>query len=299
MDDDIVSGITKYQNGPGIDNKLRQTNASATTYFVADHLGSTNGLTNSSGALTASNAYDSFGNPTNSTFPGRYQFTGREFDSTTGQQYSRARFYDPKIGRFISEDPIGFAGGDENLYGYVLNNPISFTDPTGYFPSWWRFNYHADITRHGLKGFASPEQIEAIANANTSYDRRTQVPIYAPYHAMTRPGQTPAEALAEANDFVRRKICEARRLAELGDEAGAMNELGQAIHTLQDSHSPAHSGFQEAWPTDLGSTIENIPHSLSETLLPGRANLNAAEDSTRRAWRYFKGDPMPSNFFPN
>jgi uncharacterized protein RhaS with RHS repeats len=46
-------------------------------------------------------------------------------------QYSRARFYDAKLGRFISEDPIGFAGGDVNLYGYVRNNPANFKDPTG------------------------------------------------------------------------------------------------------------------------------------------------------------------------
>ncbi|MDI1241819.1 MAG: RHS repeat-associated core domain-containing protein, partial [bacterium] len=46
----------------------------------------------------------------NGAFPSRYQFTGREFDSTIGLQFSRARFYDPKLGRFISEDPIGFAG---------------------------------------------------------------------------------------------------------------------------------------------------------------------------------------------
>jgi RHS repeat-associated protein len=43
----------------------------------------------------------------------------------------RARMYDPQLGRFISEDPIGFAGGDVNLYGYVWSNPISFTDPMG------------------------------------------------------------------------------------------------------------------------------------------------------------------------
>jgi len=134
LDDDIVTGITKYQNGPGIDNKLRQTNGSATTYFVADHLGSTNGLTNTSGTLTASNNYDSFGNPTNLSFPSRYQFTGREYDSSSGLQYSRARFYDPKLGRFISEDPIGFAGGDVNLYGYVYNNPQNLTDPSGNAP---------------------------------------------------------------------------------------------------------------------------------------------------------------------
>lgn len=131
LDDDVVTGATKYLNGPGIDNKLRQTNGSTTSYFLADHLGSTNGLTNASGAVTASNSYDSFGNPSNLTFPTRYQFTGREFDNFSGLQYSRARFYDPNIGRFISEDPIGFGGGDVNLYGYVLNRPNRFRDPTG------------------------------------------------------------------------------------------------------------------------------------------------------------------------
>ena len=81
--------------------------------------------------MTESNSYDSFGRPTNSSFSSRYQFTGREYDSFTGLQYSRARFYDPQIGRFISEDPIGFAGGDVNLYGYVWNNPLNYVDPFG------------------------------------------------------------------------------------------------------------------------------------------------------------------------
>jgi uncharacterized protein RhaS with RHS repeats len=49
----------------------------------------------------------------------------------TGLQFSRARFYDPNLGRFISEDPIGFAGGDINLYGYVWNSPLGFIDPMG------------------------------------------------------------------------------------------------------------------------------------------------------------------------
>ncbi|MEA1900480.1 MAG: RHS repeat-associated core domain-containing protein [Thermodesulfobacteriota bacterium] len=44
-----------------------------------------------------------------------------------------ARYYDPQVGRFISEDPIGFAGGDVNLYAYVSNNPVMFVDPDGEF----------------------------------------------------------------------------------------------------------------------------------------------------------------------
>ncbi|MGV1099034.1 RHS repeat-associated core domain-containing protein [Thiovibrio sp. JS02] len=45
--------------------------------------------------------------------------------------FYRARYYDPQVGRFISKDPIGFAGGDVVLYGYVQNNPVNFVDPSG------------------------------------------------------------------------------------------------------------------------------------------------------------------------
>ena len=62
----------------------------------------------------------------------RYQFTGREYDGATGLHYYRARWYDSKTGRFMSEDPMGFAAGDSNLYRYCGNNPINMTDPFGY-----------------------------------------------------------------------------------------------------------------------------------------------------------------------
>ena len=63
---------------------------------------------------------------------GNKAFTGREWDPGTGFYYYRARYYDPKLGRFISEDPIGFQGG-LNFYTYVLNNPTNFTDPSGLY----------------------------------------------------------------------------------------------------------------------------------------------------------------------
>ena len=61
---------------------------------------------------------------------GQRQFTGRESDGT-GLYFYRARYYDPAIGRFISEDPIGFDGGDVNLYAYVANDPVNLIDPSG------------------------------------------------------------------------------------------------------------------------------------------------------------------------
>jgi len=76
--------------------------------------------------------------PVSVTWPrtgyGNKAFTGREWDPETGLYYYRARYYDPKIGRFISEDPIGFAAGT-NFYNYVENNPVRYTDPYGLSPA--------------------------------------------------------------------------------------------------------------------------------------------------------------------
>ena len=59
-----------------------------------------------------------------------YGYTGREID-TEDLYYYRARYYDPTIQSFISEDPIGFASGDFNWYRYVGNSPVSFVDSNG------------------------------------------------------------------------------------------------------------------------------------------------------------------------
>ena len=66
----------------------------------------------------------------------RHRFAGREFDQESGLYYNRARYYDPKLGRFISEDPIGIVGG-QNLYAYAGNDPVNTADPFGLDPSCW------------------------------------------------------------------------------------------------------------------------------------------------------------------
>jgi RHS repeat-associated protein len=59
-----------------------------------------------------------------------FRYTGRDFDSETGLQYHRARYYSPQAGRFISEDPIRFEQGSD-FYSYVGNGPTTLIDPTG------------------------------------------------------------------------------------------------------------------------------------------------------------------------
>jgi RHS repeat-associated protein len=125
--------VADYLNGPGVDNKLRQTAGGTASYFVADHLGTTRAFTDASGAITSSIGYDSYGNVTSGSTSTRYTYTGRESDTETGLIYYRARWYDPDQGRFISEDPLGLKGG-VNLFGYVANNPARFSDPGGLCP---------------------------------------------------------------------------------------------------------------------------------------------------------------------
>jgi RHS repeat-associated protein len=130
LDVNFDGSFVKYVNGLGIDDKIRQTVNGQAQYFVQDHLGSTNALTDATGNVISSATYDSFGNATGNLAT-RYGYTGREKDADTGLYYYRARWYDSNLGRFISEDPIGFKGGDINIYNYAWNSPNNFTDPLG------------------------------------------------------------------------------------------------------------------------------------------------------------------------
>jgi RHS repeat-associated protein len=99
---------------------------------LVDHLGTVRDLAKNDGTLGEHYEYDSYGNVVSGdTSKTRYLFTSREFDEDTGLQYNRARWYDAAVGRWVSEDPIGFAAGDANLARYVGNASTIVVDPTG------------------------------------------------------------------------------------------------------------------------------------------------------------------------
>ena len=102
-------------------------------FYQADGLGSIIDLTDINGAVVQSYVYNSFGNIEQQVgnIVNPYTYTGREIDTETGLYFYRARYYDSITGRFINEDPIGFAAGDNNFYRYVQNNPVNFIDPEG------------------------------------------------------------------------------------------------------------------------------------------------------------------------
>lgn len=111
--------------------------------IVADHLGSTRLVVNTTnGAITQRLDYDAFGNIILDTNPGfqPFGFAGGIYDPDTKLTQFGAREYDPQIGRWITKDPIGFAGGDTNLYGYVVGDPINLMDLNGLLPGDWISN---------------------------------------------------------------------------------------------------------------------------------------------------------------
>lgn len=130
--------LVKFTQELRIDQPMAQLSGGGTGYYHQDGLGSVSSLTNATGVLTNSYAFDSFGRVTahNGVLSNSFQYTGREFDSETGIYYYRARFYDPAAGRFLSEDPAEFLGG-MNFYAYVDNRATSFVDPSGLVPQWW------------------------------------------------------------------------------------------------------------------------------------------------------------------
>lgn len=112
------------------------TKGSATYYLTYDQVGSLRGVYEATGAIVKRIDYDSFGNILTDTAPAfsvPFGFAGGLHDRDTGLVRFGYRDYDPTTGRWTAKDPIGFAGGDVDLYGYVENDPINFIDPPGLY----------------------------------------------------------------------------------------------------------------------------------------------------------------------
>jgi RHS repeat-associated protein len=131
----VGSSVTAaYHPGVQIDEILARYTAAGEKSLLQDALGSVIAQTAEDGSTTNRYTYSPYGE-SQAIGPDEgnpLQYTGRENDGT-GLYYYRARYYDPMLKRFISEDPIGLAGGI-NLYTYVKGNPLSYTDPLGLWP---------------------------------------------------------------------------------------------------------------------------------------------------------------------
>ena len=143
----------RYLWGPGVDQLLADEQVSSlesageVLWAIADNQGSIKDVIDSNGDLRVHRVFDTFGNVVDETHYDTsgdpviggdpefvdevFAYTGRYFDENTGLQNNLNRWYDPSVGRWMSEDPIGFEAGDANLYRYVGNSPTNWIDPGG------------------------------------------------------------------------------------------------------------------------------------------------------------------------
>lgn len=128
--------IYRYRIGSDIPHSVKE---SANTYYFFTGIGTPGvvGLVDSTGALKNRYRYGPWGALEDSieAVPNVLKYAGQEFDAETNLYYDRARYYDPQLARFISEDPIGLLGGI-NQYAYADDDPINNADPTGLDPTW-------------------------------------------------------------------------------------------------------------------------------------------------------------------
>jgi RHS repeat-associated protein len=149
-----TGNITDYLYG---DDLIKQTQAANDRYYLYDGLGSTRALSDSTGTITDTYNYESFGTVLNQTgtTPNDYLFTGEQYDSGLDNYYLRARYYDQNIGRFTQQDTwMGNNSDPITLHKYLYANvdPVNNIDPTGNFT---------------LASFGAAESIRSILNEIT------------------------------------------------------------------------------------------------------------------------------------
>ncbi len=147
------------------------TKSGVVYYLTYDQVGSLRIVADGSGNVVKRIDYDTFGNiiaDTDPTFEVPFGFAGGLHDRDTGLVRFGYRDYDPETGRWTAKDPIGFAGGDTDLYGYCLNDPVNNFDPDGRIvfvltmtAGYTAVHAIADLAIIGALGYTAQNALEA------------------------------------------------------------------------------------------------------------------------------------------
>jgi RHS repeat-associated protein len=250
-------------------------------YYITDHLHSTAMFVDKAGT-TAAILDDNDMYPWGGVVPGvgkttstnTVKFTGkyRDTDTAANLDYFGARYYSSTIGRFMSVDPARASIDPTspqtwNRYSYAQNSPLRYIDQNGMWPS----EIHDQIYQNAFPNLSSKD-LKTIQTASRAVDTcaTCQLEANAYQHWMRAPGESIATAAAKAQSFIIQNVVKAAQAqADYQKNGGkgfskeALTYFGTAAHTVSDSTSPAHEGFQ-IWGNPAEHPQDAYAHTQAE-----------------------------------
>ncbi|HEX2868065.1 MAG TPA: RHS repeat-associated core domain-containing protein [Ignavibacteriales bacterium] len=264
-------------------------------YYVKDHLGSIRQTLSTSGAVQSAQDYYAFGGTLSSYVNGstvdKYKFTAKERDTETGLDYFGARYYDSKICRWMSVDPLADRYPSLSPYNYCGNNPLMLTDPNGM----WPFYYHDRLIMEAFGTSFDKNTLQRLIDASYWADRGTgtyrtvdgtkitgsfQAAEFSFIHAMknTKTGNIPNnQALAEIDKWLQGK--------QFSDP---VLDFGMKLHTIMDLTCNEH--YLKSWDGDIWKSYVKSGHMVGEVIFGDEIDLMATTVATTRLMNLFRQD---------